>query len=79
MVNRVVTHNDVTGECGLAELTPYPDVVAPAGSGVEISASVAADGKTTYSIDISDALNGATDGITCSQIADFNIVANIGG
>jgi hypothetical protein len=78
MTIRVVTHNDVTDACGLAELTPYPAVVQ--GTNATVSSAVGADGKTTYTVSVSNAdiVNAVEAGIAADQGAQTAIADAIG-
>jgi hypothetical protein len=79
MVTRVVTHNDVTDACGLAELVPYPAVAQ--GTNTTVTSAVGADGKTTYTVAVSNAdiVNAVEAGIatdTGAQQAIANAIAD---
>lgn len=60
MTIRVVTHDDITNDCGLQELVPYPTVIGNAK--VVINATTDSEGKVTYTVvgppDASEVDNG---------------------
>lgn len=52
MTRRVVTHDDVTLQCELAELVPYPQVTAV--PGITVGATVLPSGQTIYNVGAQD-------------------------
>jgi hypothetical protein len=71
MTIRVVTYNDVTDTCNVAELVPYPDIVSGDTTNVSVSTNPAT-GKVTFTIDANIDL--------CEMIGDFaTSAAKIGG
>jgi hypothetical protein len=85
MVKRIVTHDDVTDTCGLAELAAYPTVAA--GTGVSVApVTNGATGQVTYTVNstvsqatIDASVAAAITDLTCEQIGAMPIVSRIGG
>lgn len=71
MVTRILTHDDATGACALAELNPYPDVVA--GTNTTVTSATDVDGKVTYTVNATGGGGVDTDVSALTLDIDFTL------